>query len=160
MAEINHNVEVQKSVAFAEALDATLRGALGSEIAGMSVGSSGVSVHFLVPLGGGDALAEQIVNAHNSLNVSSNQSSVNADGNDIATITCNDAAIASDSDVDYTVWLDGEIYTETASAAVSSGLVELTLATEDPGEYLIEIKRQGEGNYESGYVRIQALEVS
>ena len=160
MAAINYNVTVQQNAESIEALDATLRGVMGSDIAGVSVGIYGVAVHFLVAPGAGDSVATSILNAHNSLSVSSDKSSIDADGSDTATITCNDAAIAGDSDVDYTVWLDGEVYTATTSTSVSGGQAQLTLATQDPGEYLIEIKRQGASNYESGYVRIQVQEVS
>jgi hypothetical protein len=98
--------------------------------------------------------------AHSSLNVTSNKTTIIADGTDTATITCSAAAIAADASVDYAVWLDGVLYSEPASAPVASGAVTLTLATQEPGEYLIEIKRRGAGNYESGYITIRAQEAN
>lgn len=102
--------------------------------------------------------AETLIEAVGSLILDTTKSQIIADGNDQATISSADPAIADDTNVSFTVWLDGEVYAETADAPVNNDHVELTLATEYPGQYLVEIKRQGAGNYESGYIQIIAEE--
>ena len=104
--------------------------------------------------------AQSLLNTHGMLPVSSDKATVLADGSDTAVITATGAVLASDSAVTYTVWLDGEIYTAPSSTPVTAGQAQLTLNTETPGEYLIEIKRQGTGKFESGYITINAQEVS
>lgn len=99
-------------------------------------------------------LALMVLNAHDQLVVLTNKASITADGSDTATITCNDAAIGADASVDYTVWLDGVLYSE-GSDTVATGSVVLTLKTNIPGRYLIEVRRQS-GNYASGYVEVTA----
>ena len=78
---------------------------------------------------------------------------------DEATITCNDSAIASDSAVDFNVWLTqsdgGVIHYASGSDTLAGGEAVLTLKTATAGTYLIEIRRQS-GNYASGYVEVEA----
>lgn len=110
-----------------------------------------------------DALDQQtletVVTAHNSLGVTIDKTTLNADGTDTATITCADALIAGDANLDYVVWVDNAIYTERSSAPVVNGQVELALTTEVAGEYLVELSRQGVTAYATGYVTITVEEV-
>lgn len=107
-----------------------------------------------------EALLNAVLTGHNSLPVSSDKSVLAADGNDTATIICNAPALANDISVDYGVWLNGSVYSAVATAPVVSGTVTLTLTTEEAGEYLIEMRRRGVGNYQSGYITLQAQEVA
>lgn len=159
MADINHEVTYQKVVGSITALDAHLRTILGNAIAGISARGSSLDVHFLTEPGAIDNLAAQIVEAHNTLVVTVDQSVIAADGLDTATISCADPVILGDPTIEFSVWLDGDPYSAPTAAPVSGGLVELTLTTEDAGIYLVEIKRQGAGDYHTGYITIQAQEV-
>ena len=159
MAEVNHTQSVTKNVGSIAGLDSLLRSALGASIAGISVRFDQLDVHFLSAPGAPDSLADQIVNTHNTLIVSVDQSIIAADGIETATITCADPVIAGDSEVVYRVWLDEDVYSAPSSASVSGGSVELTLTTEDAGIYVVEIKRHGAGNYQTGYITIEAQEV-
>lgn len=99
-----------------------------------------------------------VVNGHHALTLITDKPVLMADGNDVATIVCSDVAIVGDSAIDFTVWLDGEVYTEPSGAAVEGGQLLLTLTTNEPGEYLVEVRRQGSGNYQTGYIIIIAEE--
>jgi hypothetical protein len=147
---------VRSNVAPAQ-LDDRLRSHFSANYGGVSTGPYGVRVHFDgAPSTADSTWANTIVNAHRSLELSVDQAIITADGVDTATITCADSAIALDSNVTYTVWLDGEVFTEPATAAVTSGEVQLTLTTEEAGLYRVEIARQGAGNYETGEIFITA----
>jgi hypothetical protein len=158
MADVNHSVSFEKVVGSVTAVDARLRSALTTSIAGISVRDNHLEVHFLSAPGAPDNLATQIVNAHNTLLVTVDQSVIAADGLDIATITCADPVILGDTSIEFTAWLDDAPYTTPSIAPVSGGVAELTLTTEDAGIYLIEIKRTGAGDYQTGYITIQAQE--
>jgi hypothetical protein len=106
------------------------------------------------------APAQAVLNGHGVLAITADKTVIAANGTDVATLTVNSPLLLSDSTVLYTVWVDGEIYTIASSAPVSSGQVQLSLSTEVPGEYLVEVKRQGAGKYESGYITVQAQEVN
>lgn len=110
-------------------------------------------------IGGTEIELNAILDAHNSLAVGSDKLTIIADGIDTATIACSDAEIATDSNIDWTLW--STINTESdGSKAVSGGSVDLTFNTDTAGTYVIEIKRQGAENYESGYVTIEATEAT
>lgn len=102
---------------------------------------------------------ERLVEAANRLYLSADKVIMDADGADVITVTCADKMIAGDASVDYQVWLDGVVYAERDSVPVASGQVQLALATDLPGEYMIAISRQGTSGIESGYLVISAKEV-
>ncbi|CAG0964492.1 hypothetical protein ANAEL_00821 [Anaerolineales bacterium] len=104
--------------------------------------------------------AQAVLNGHGVLALISDKSVIAANGTDTAVITVNSPLLLSDSVAIYTVWLDGQVYTAPSDVVISGGQAQLSLSTEIPGEYLVEIKRQGAGRYESGYIQIQAQEVN
>lgn len=79
---------------------------------------------------------------------------ITANGMASASIVCDDAVIASDSALDYAVWLDGAVVAS-GEAAVDTGSVTLNFSTDEDGEYVIEVKRKT--GYASGFVRINGV---
>lgn len=80
-----------------------------------------------------------------------------APADDTATITSNDPVIAGDAAIDWNVWFNGVIIDSGAQALVA-GALTLTFVSGDTGVYLLEIKRQGPTDYETGYIEIEVLD--
>ncbi len=161
-------LEATKSNLKAPALHETLLGIYGQLEAGGQYGGCQVAVpeagapqvYVYLVEGANVVPAQAILNGHGTLALTSDKTVIAANGTDVGVMTVNSPVLLSDSALTYTVWLDGEIYTAPSSVVVSAGQAQLSLSTEIPGEYLVEIKRQGAGKYESGYVQIQAQEVN
>ena len=136
-------------------LDGAIRAALGEKTTGVSTGPYGIRAHLTDAAGAADiTLATNVLNGHDSLTVNTDKATITADGSDTATITCSDAAIASDPDADYAVWLDGNLYAQ-GSENLVGGVVTLTLKTSIIGVFQIEIRRKT-GDFASGYVTVTA----
>lgn len=136
----------------------TVYAAFAGRITGLSTGPKGATIGLADAPRQSDALrAQAIVDAHGLLAVTADQVEIRADGADTATITCSDARVANDAAVTVTVWLDNKPFMAAADVAVEGGRVQLALAVADAGSYLVEIKRRGAGNYESGYLKIEAV---
>lgn len=149
------NVVVAKPGIRTDALNVAVRSALGVQTTGVSVGSYGMIAHLVDGATSGDiALAEAVLNGHNTLVVGTDKATITADDSDTATITCSDAGLGADAAIDYTVWLDGELFAQ-GSDNVVGGTVSLTLKSAVAGTFVIEIRRQS-GNYASGYVTVEA----
>ncbi len=104
-----------------------------------------------------EATLQAVVATHNSLSVSSDEATIQADGTDTATITCSDAVIAPDSILDYQVYnLETGSLEMAGTVDVVSGIATLLFTTALAGTYLIELARQGSGNYETGYIEVEA----
>ena len=101
---------------------------------------------------------EDIINAHDSLVVSVDLATINTVApDDEATITCSDAVITSDANLDYVVW-DGDNQIASGSQAVVAGTMTLTFSSGAAGTFVIEIRRQGATDYETGYITIEVVE--
>jgi len=100
---------------------------------------------------------QDVVDAYDILNLISDLGSIAADDLAIATLTCNDAVIAGDTDLDYFIWVNGSIPAGNGTVSVIGGTISLEFSTDVPGIYLIEIRRQGVGNYEIGFVNVEAI---
>jgi len=105
-----------------------------------------------------DVKAQDIFTGHNALIVSTDLAQINtiAPGEE-ATITCSDATISGDANVDYIVWNVG-IQEATGSQSVVAGTMTLTFSSGTVGIFLIEIRRQGATEYETGYITIEVVE--
>lgn len=148
------NVQTTRQTIYPGRLDNTIKTALPSAI-GISTGWYGVVAH--LPDGASQSdeqLALSVLKAHDTLNVVTDKATIQADGSDTATITCDDPALAGDADFAYTVWLDGEVY-DNGTDTPSGGVATLTLATNIAGIYEIEIRRNT-GDYASGVTTVEA----
>lgn len=99
-------------------------------------------------------LLTAIVGVYKSLPVNTDKATITADGADTATITCSDASIVGDANLAYFVTVDGLDY-GAGDVPVSGGAITLTLATDMPGTYIIEIWRKT-GNYAHGFILVTA----
>lgn len=149
------NVLVAKAVKEPVGLQRAMAAALGEKSIGVSTGPYGMVAHLADAADAGElALAETVLNGHNTLMVSTNKATITADGVDVATVTCADGAIAADGAVNYMVWRNGTLYAE-GSDNVVGGTVTLTLTSVVTGTFVIEVRRQG-SDYASGYVTVEA----
>lgn len=105
-----------------------------------------------------DADLQVVLVGHGALVLGVDQATINADGVDMATITCSDAVIAGDANVYYVARRGGEVVSvANAQEAVVGGTVSLEFSTSTAGTYLVEVARQGVSEYETGYVVIEAV---
>jgi hypothetical protein len=148
MSAIDHEITVNKSVLQIAPLNAALRAALGSAISGVTVGGGAVRVHFLIPPGAGDALAENLISEHNVLAVASSKTQITADGVDEALISCAQLG----NNFDYLIWQENK---SIAVGSVADGLLELSAV--ESGVYLVEIKAPT--GHQTGYVTVEANSV-
>lgn len=140
------------------ALSANVRAAVAT-VAGLTVNGSGiVAVVHTTPDTTDDTLAESIVLAHNMLAVSADKASFAADDVAMVTITCNDAAISGDGNVDYEVYQvigSAKILDEAGTLPVVGGVATLEYTTPLVGVYQFRIARQS--GYADGYVESEAI---
>lgn len=104
-----------------------------------------------------DTVLAVFVAAHGSLDVTTDKSTIDADGVDAAAIECEDVAIAGDVDVAYYVWENGVKLLASGDAPVVGGVVEIAFSAGDEGTYVIEIRRKGVSDFETGYIQIEAV---
>lgn len=134
-----------------ELIDRLAKTAFGNS-AGVSTGPYGTIIH--VPDGGNPETANELFAGIGALAVTTDKSTLADDGVDTATITCNAAAISGDAQVGYVVTHNGDPYSA-GDAAVTAGVVELTLATALAGRYDVWLFRK-QATYQSGSVVILA----
>ena len=137
------------------AIDAIAREALGNDISGVSVGST-TRIHLLSDSPSNQNVASALLNNFGNLSVNADKTVMN-EGDADPVIICNDADIATDTEVSYLVLLDGEGFAE-GIAPVTLGEVTLNLVAPLAGIYDIYIYRK-RGNYASGSITIIVNEV-
>ena len=139
-----------------DALDAMARSAVAQTI-GVSVGPNGSIIH--LPDNSNVAtqsIAQQILDNLDDLSVNIDKTIMN-EGDADPVITCSDASISGDSDVEYIVLLDDAVYAS-GSATVTAGVATLNLLSPVEGFYEIVMYRTT-GNYASGSVLLTVNEV-
>jgi len=99
-------------------------------------------------------LVTSILGVYKSLPVQTDKATITADNADTATITCNDASFAGDTDLGFYVTADGRNY-GAGDVPVVGGVITLTLATDVAGIYVIEVWRKT-GNYAHGFILVTA----
>jgi len=123
---------------------------------GVSTGPYGTAVHVADDTSNDDLYAiSDALNGYGTLPVSADKTTM-TEGDADPVISCNDAAIAGDSDVGYVALLDGGLY-DSGVESVVGGAVNLTLGSPVDGVYDIYIFRRS-GNYASGGVTITVSE--
>lgn len=100
------------------------------------------------------------LNAHATLTITTDKQIIDDNGNDTATITCADDAIAGDDSLYYAVWRYDDIreVIEQDTEPVAGGSIELQLSSDTAGLYVVEIRRKVENGFESGYIAITVQE--
>lgn len=132
-------------------VDRALRNALGSKIIGASSGGGKLRAHLTDQSAAADeSKARTVLEQYNFLAISTDKTSISADGVDTATITYFTAGT-----VDWMAYLDGVEYASGEETAVG-GVVTLTLAVEIPGEYEVHIIERV-ADYATGCVVIEAV---
>lgn len=137
------------------ALDTIARAILADNTAGVSTGDYSTIV-LLSDTSEIVQTAETILNGHEMLSVETDVSEIDEGAGDV-TITCNDVAIADDTEVGYVVLLDGEMY-DSGTDVVTGNSVSLILTDPVDGVYEVYVYRLVD-NYASGYVIITVNEV-
>lgn len=95
-----------------------------------------------------------VVDAFDSLTLATDKATIDADDTDTAAITCSDAAISGDANVDYAVYgADGSL-DFSGTVAVTGGTATLSFKTAVADTYLIKFARQGAD--ENGFVEVAA----
>ena len=135
-------------------LDAVARSVLGNKTVGVSVMVGLSRIH--ITDASDQSTAETIFNNWGSLTVTADKT-VMDEGDADPVVTCNDASISSDSDVNYIVLLDGDVYAS-GTTTVTAGEATLNLVSPVDGVYEIFMYRTT-GNYASGSVTITVSEV-
>lgn len=123
---------------------------------GVSTGPYGTRVH--LPVGTSQATQDKIsaLLENDQLVVSANKI-VMDEGDSDPVISCEDAVIASDTELGYVALLDGQMY-GTGTTTVGAGVAQEILETPLQGVYEIVFFRKT-GNYASGSVTITVNEV-
>ena len=132
------------------AIDLMARNILGDTISGVSV-SSNTRVHLIDDSQANQGKAQAILDNFDELLISADKTAM-TEGDSDPVVSCHDALIADDSDVNYIVLLDGDDYASGMDTVVA-GVVDLTLASPVAGVYEVFIYRTT-GNYASGSVTI------
>ena len=99
--------------------------------------------------------AQAIADGFEVLVVASDKLLIAANNVEIATITCNDAAILGDVTLDYNIYDDVGELQFAGNVPVAVGIANLTVKTALPGKYTIELARQGA--YQTGSVIVEAI---
>lgn len=100
---------------------------------------------------------EAVLDTHMGLSLSSDQAQITANGSDTAVISCEDAVISGDSQVDYEVYDVNGGREFWGSVNVVSGRAEWNFSTAVAGSYFVRFARQGSGNYEDGCIEVEAI---
>jgi hypothetical protein len=129
---------------------------LGEATAGVTTGN-GATIHLLDESELAQATANSILDNWSALTVTAD-SPVIDEGAGNVTITCNDVAIADDTEVGYVVLLDGELY-DNGTDTVTGNSVSLILADPVDGTYEVYVYRLVD-TFASGYAIITVNEVA
>lgn len=94
--------------------------------------------------------------AHNSLALQASAGTITANDSDTSIITCLDAVIVGDSDLDYEVYGSNGSLDFSGTVAVVAGTATFNFSTAVADTYTIRFSRQGASDYEDGYVTVEA----
>jgi hypothetical protein len=148
-------------------IESFLKQYLGAKVGGVSSGGGRVVLHANDLLTQTELQMVQSILTTQSygLTVVTNKPQITANGQDTATILCNNPVIAADTTLAYTVTftgvIDGVSYTDgdyaSGTAALEAGAVNLTLAVDHAGTYRVELRRTAAGAKEFGTTIITAV---
>ena len=136
-------------------LDAVAKEALGSDISGVTVNSKQSIINLATDTTDNRNTANNVLDNYGGLTVTADKTAM-TEGDADPVISCNDAAISGDADVNYIVLMDGEEYAS-GTDTVTAGLAQLTLSSPADGVYEVYIYRNT-GNYASGHITITVSE--
>ena len=145
-------ISVANSTQYNSTIVDTMVKAIISVATGVSTGPYGTIIHVLD--GGQVQPANEVFAGIGALAVTTDKSTIVANGSDTATVNCNAPSISGDATVGYVVTLDGNPYS-TGTTPVSAGAVQLTLNTVVAGRYDIHLYRLNP-TYQSGTVVVTA----
>lgn len=151
---IDHNVIVSKTNVFLELLNERLLD-LVPGISGASYDyiTNQAFVHFVVSDTSNDALAQSIVEAHNTLTVNPDKASIFANGTDTVELS---TVVDNGATIEVTTHRNGEVYmSATQTPYPDVGLHKCQLNTPTKGKYLIEIADVN--SHATGYIEIPAV---
>lgn len=164
MLDIPIDVPVQPD---AGRLDPLLKTLIGAKYAGISItpGRAVLHVNDLLTRDELIRATTAVTTESYGLTLAANKPQITADGQDSATIICNNPIIAADTTLAYTVSfsgiIDGVTYTDgeyaNGSAPVENGAVTLTLAVEFAGSYYILLRRNAPTALEFGTATVTAI---
>lgn len=152
-----NTVQVTKTIAHIATLDTAARFALATCTGAARGGDWGKIVFPLnhTITSEENTLAQTVINAIDTLTVATDKATIDADDTDTATITCNDSAIASDTEVEYRIYLNGALYSEGTAPVAAGEMEDLTLTAPVSGTYRVDIHRTND-DFATGSVTITA----
>ncbi len=148
------DIAIQSAVP-ARFLDLAARQALGKGTSGVSAGGGASRIHLVDASPANQRRASDVLNYFGALRVTADKTTM-TEGEADPVISCQDAAIAADTELGYLVLLDDEIYAQGRDQVVD-GRLSLTLGSPLAGAYAIYLYRR-RGNYASGHIQIMVNE--
>ena len=111
-------------------------------------------IHFNAATPAQETLGQQIADGFGLLEITVDNASIAADGIAAATVTCNDALILGDVNLDYAVYASDGNLELTGNIPVIAGSAAYAFRTRIADKYLILFSRQG--FYETGTLIVEA----